>query len=460
MKMLNKKTALKYTAEIAAAVILSAVVHYFSLGASILFTAECFVLFIFFEHLIFNQKDRFGPLSFFLLSLFLGAIDIIFAVLKVRSVGTSYNIQVYEKSLFLMILWLVFFCTAYGLWMKFSDKKSRKGQKIKKTDSFFSQIKKVNVNTILIVGLLAQAFVFYKILTTIIAVGGFSEAINNFAIFKFNDQNYLLVFIYLLSFVPPALFEKGYKKTALVALILNFAVIALTGRRGIAITTVIISMLVYIHYRIKPISNKVIAMVLVPVVAFILLIGSFRGQNVSLNSKNGFLLDTAAKVTNTVQYGDNVPDMVDKVDSGVVDFQGGKYVLNGIIGIIPRALWPEKPEIDHSSISSQLVYQRSISYGRPIGAFGFAYLCFGYIGVIISGLICGLTTAVFYSWAIKRKQTVFSVLIYAIAIQFFMSITNPESQTKVLFIFASMFITKIIDNFVAKRVIRSSKDVD
>lgn len=453
-KAKSRKLLVEYVIVGVVSLILSGIIFILSGGRSIFFAVECFALLAFFLKIALCQKDRFDPMSFFLLSLFLGFVDIVFAVLRVRAVGRLYDIGVYEKSLFLMILWLAFFCLTYELWMKL---KSSKGHKKKETKSFLSSIKKVNINLVLVVGLVAQIFVFYKVITTIIAVGGFSEAINNFAIFKFNDQNYLLVFIYLLSFVPPALYEKGYKKTALLALILNFAIITLTGRRGIAITTVVISALVYVHYRVKPITNKVIALILLPIIAFILIVGSFRGQNVSLNSRNGVVLDTIAKVTNTVQYGDNVPDMIDKVDSGAVDFQGGKYIFNGIIGVIPRAIWSEKPEVDHSSISSQLVYNGQYSYGRPVGAFGFSYLCFGYIGVIVSGLICGLLTALFYCWAVKREQTVFSVLIYAIAIQFIMAITNPESQTKVIFIFAVMVITKVLDILLAKKI-RKGKD--
>ena len=106
-------------------------------------------------------------MSFFLLSLFLGFVDIVFAVLRVRAVGRLYDIGVYEKSLFLMILWLAFFCLTYELWMKL---KSSKGHKKKETKSFLSSIKKVNINSVLVVGLVAQIFVFYKVITTIIAL--------------------------------------------------------------------------------------------------------------------------------------------------------------------------------------------------------------------------------------------------------------------------------------------------
>ena len=448
----NKKLILKYIMTGVLSIAVAITVFIASGSQSIVFALECFVLTAFFLKIALCQKDRLDPMSFFLIGLFLGFIDIIFAVLRVRAVGTLYDIGVYEKSLLLMIIWLAFFCLAYNLWMRFANKKKEKKEgKNRESESLLSSIKNVNVNTVLVIGLIAQVFVFYKVITTIIAVGGFSEAINNFAVFKFNDQNYLLVFIYLLAFVPLALYEKKYKKTALLALILNFVVIALTGRRGIAITTVIISTLVYIHYRIKPITNKMIVIILIPIIAFILIIGSFRGQNVSLNRRNGIVLDTAAKVTNTVQYGDNVPDMVYRLDSGDLEFQGGKYMFNGVVGIIPRAIWQEKPEVDHSSISSQLVYKGRYSYGRPVGAFGFSYLCFGYVGVVASGLICGLLTAIFYFWTIKNRQTLFSVLIYAITIQFVMSITNPGSQTKVIFIFAVMLVAKVLDTLALRK---------
>ena len=97
------------------------------------------------------------------------------------------------------------------------------------------------------------------------------------------------------------------------------------------------------------------------------------------------------------------------------------------------------------------MYKGRYSYGRPVGAFGFSYLCFGYVGVVASGLICGLLTAIFYFWTIKNRQTLFSVLIYAITIQFVMSITNPESQTKVIFIFAVMLVAKVLDTLALRK---------
>lgn len=407
---------------------------------SAFFLIEASLLMGFFAYIIFDSKDRFNPFSFFLLSLFLGFLDIVLVVMDIRIVNIKYDIDIYEKSLFFIIIWLVSFCIGYIFKIK-REKKIR----LKKIRFLNDVINMVNMDMMLIIGVLFQFFISYKIFSTIVAVGGISTAMNNFAVFRYNNQGYLATILPLISIVTIVLLEKKRKATSIMSMIYNFVLVTLTGRRGLAINTVIIPFLIYYNYRIKKITNKEVSIVCIPIIIFILLIGSIRNQTVKLSENNTSILNIIASVTNTIQYGQNVPDLINKMDNGGLEFQGTKNLLNGITGLIPRSIWANKPESDHSLITSRLVYYDKITYGKPVGAFGFAYLNMGYIGIILSGIICGKITNCFYTWVVNNKSGM-SILLYSILIQSVIIITNPESQLKIITLFGVITVLCIIAN--------------
>lgn len=410
---------------------------------SILFLIEASLLMGFFAYIVFDTKDRFNPFSFFLLSLFLGFLDIVLVVMDIRIVTVKYDMDIYEKSLLFIIVWLISFCIGYVFKVK-REKKIR----IREIKFLSDAINMVNMDMMLIIGVLFQFFISYKIFSTIIAVGGISTAMNDFAVFRYNNQGYLATILPLTSIVTIVLLEKKGKMTSFMSMIYNFILVTLTGRRGLAINTVIIPLLIYYNYRKKKITNKEVIIVCIPIIIFILLIGSIRNQTVKLSDNNAGILNVIARVTNTIQYGQNVPDLINKMDNGGLEFQGLRNLFNGITGLIPRSIWANKPESDHSLITSRLVYYEDITYGKPVGAFGFAYLNLGYIGIVLSGLICGKITNYFYSWVIENKSGM-AILLYSILIQSVIIITNPESQLKIITLFGVITVLCIIAN--AKR---------
>lgn len=435
---IKKDSIIKITISIILAFVLASIFFLKAKNATIVFFVEVFILLVFFNVIIFDAKDRFNPFSFFLLTLFLGVMDIIFVVDNIRIVVNKYDISIYEKSLFIIILWLFGFLLGY--FIKFY-KKNKMSLKISKTVNRY--IEKADINKLLLIGLAIQSLLILVIIKTIVEVGGIKMAINDFSVFRYKNQGYLASILPLISIVTIAFLERKNKKLAIISMIINFALITLTGRRGIAINTVIIPVLVFYNYRVKKINNKTIFIIGIPIIAFILIIGNLRNQNVSLNNKNSSILNIAASITNTIQYGQNIPDLLYSIETKKVEFQGGKYLLNGVLGMIPRAVWNNKPEIDHSLITSKLVYYSDISYGKPVGAFGFAYLCFGYIGVIISGIITGKATSMLYNWLKNNKNTIV-ILIYAITVQSVLVITNPEAQVKIITLTITLIILSIL----------------
>lgn len=405
---------------------------------SYVFCLEAFVLFVFFINIIINVKDRFFPISFLLVSVFLGFLDLIFVVCDLRIVTDKYSIQIYEKSLLLFIVWIFFFMIAYLYKEKKNDKMTFRG-----TEIINNIISSININHVIVLSLIIQFFIAFKIINTVRIVGGINNAMNDFAVFKYDNQGYLITMFPLLSLISISLYEKKCKKLSFCSMIINFFLITITGRRGLAINTVVIPFLVYYNYKVKKIQNKTILLILIPIITFIMFVGEIRNQQINYGSSNS-LTKTLTYVTNTIQYGQNIPDMIYKMDNGIVNFQHRKYIFNGILGMVPRAIWHDKPETDNSHITSMVIYNSDITYGKPVGAFGFAYFCYGYLGVIVSGLICGYFSCLVYKWMLKTGGT-FPILIYSILIQSFLYITNPDSQTKII----TLFFVFIIISFFA-----------
>lgn len=441
----KKNSIIGVTLSICLSLIISIIVYSTNTKITFIFCLETFILLAFFSIIAFCSKDRFNPFSFFLLSLFLGVLDIIFVVCDVRIVEYKYDIGIYEKSLWLIILWLLGFLIGY--FIKISKKNKKSFKTLRVIDNY---MKDANVNILLLLGLLIQIFIILIVCKTIIEVGGINAAINNFSVFRYNNQGYLATILPLIAIVTIAFWEKGNKKLAIISMVINFILTTLTGRRGITINTVIIPVLVFYNYRIGKITNKQIIALGVPIVIFILFLGSMRNQQVTLGKTNNNVLNVVASITNTIQYGQNVPDLLYSMKIGKVDFQGGKYLLNGILGMIPRSIWNEKPESDHSLITSRLVYYEDITYGKPVGAFGFSYLCFGYIGVIFSGIITGKVTSIIYNWIRKNKSAI-TILIYSITIQNFIAITNPEAQVKIITLMFVLIVLGILSNLNQKK---------
>lgn len=426
--------------------IICIIMVFFKRNISFVFFLETFILMDFFINVLINVDDRFFPISFLLLSVYIGFLDLIFVVCDIRIINNKYPMEIYEKSSLLFIIWIITFVIAYLI--KYKKKEKATFHEIKIVDNIINTI---NINYLLIIAIIIQAFIGFKTISTVHAVGGINNAMNNFAVFRYNNQGYLTTLFPLLSLVSISLYEKKLKKLSFLSMVINFILITVTGRRGVAINTVIIPFLVYYNYKVKKIENKTIFLIIIPIIIFIMIVGGIRKQQVNYGSSNS-ITKAITYLTNTIQYGQNIPDMIYKMDYGIVQYQHSKYLFNGILGMIPRFLWSNKPEIDNSHITSMIIYDSDITYGKPVGAFGYAYFCYGYIGVALSGMICGYFSCMIYKWML-RKKNVLPILIYSILIQSFLYITNPDSQTKIITLFLIFILVSIITSIKNGKII-------
>jgi oligosaccharide repeat unit polymerase len=70
--------------------------------------------------------------------------------------------------------------------------------------------------------------------------------------------------------------------------------------------------------------------------------------------------------------------------------RNGVDFLNGVVGVVPRSIWPGKPRNIAPGSWFREQYQPKVVNGWPMGAPALWYLDFGWLGVPIGGLLSGL----------------------------------------------------------------------
>ena len=406
---------------------------------SYIFSIEMFLLLLYFIFIIYFTKDLFSPFTFFFVNIFLGIVDIFFVATKYRSVVQYYPLGIYEKSLFLILIWLFMFYVGFNL--KYKNKTYTDNKTSKITDE-----KKHHFNySLIIASSFILLFLILKVFSTIKNIGKLSMDIA-----FFDGQGFLVAMFPICGFIPICFMEEKNKKLTIISAILVFLVIAMSGRRLVAITTTIFPILTYYNYKIKKIKVKNLYILAIPIIFFVFLIGNIRMQKSIVYNENP-ILNTAITLGKYIQYGENLPDLIYSVDNKKVMNQGFKYTFRGVSGLIPRGIWKDKPEIDYSSITSKLVYGYDRGYGQPVGQFGWAYLCFGYLGVILSGLITGVISNKVYGWMRKRNDA-FSIGLYSLLIMQIINIFTPESQLKILLFIIFIFFVKIFNSIRRRKV--------
>lgn len=82
---------------------------------------------------------------------------------------------------------------------------------------------------------------------------------------------------------------------------------------------------------------------------------------------------------------------VDRLDSGLVEFAHGSTLVDIAIGLIPRALWPDKPQVGGGGNVVEHYTGINFAEGTSVGAGQVLefYINFGTVGVIVGFLIYG-----------------------------------------------------------------------
>ncbi|HUP90125.1 MAG TPA: hypothetical protein VM100_12260 [Longimicrobiales bacterium] len=95
---------------------------------------------------------------------------------------------------------------------------------------------------------------------------------------------------------------------------------------------------------------------------------------------------------------------VKNLQDETVDYAYGKTVVDGVLSLIPRAIWPQKPQTAGSGTVvtdyTGIKFARGTSVG--VGQVMEFYINFGTLGVIIGFLLVGAVVTILDTWAAQR----------------------------------------------------------
>lgn len=395
-------------------------------GASSLICLLASANMAFFLFIVVVEKDYMAPPFFLFLNIFLGVLDIILVATGGREVASKYDSEIYAETLLISFAWLFCFYVGYKLANPKLDKVRQGGDSV---DFLFTPL--------VVFLLLLFAYSLISAIRNSMSLGGLIEGMLGGGA-AFEDQGYLMTMLSLCGMLPVIALSKEKIGLGLLCAIVIFAGIALTGRRSLAIFTAIVPVVIFWHYRVRPIQTRHILTLGFLILIFVLSIGAIR-TSVEANATNDSGL---AVLTKYIGYGRNTPDLVNAIESGSIQFQGFKYSFRGIEYFIPRSVWPDKPLVHSSDITSNILYFQG-DVGRPTGPFGWAYFCFGPVGVCLCAAITGAVCKYFYCYC-TTKRDVFSLSLYALLIMSMLDIFTPEAQMKIILFGIFTLIVKLL----------------
>lgn len=76
------------------------------------------------------------------------------------------------------------------------------------------------------------------------------------------------------------------------------------------------------------------------------------------------------------------------------DHYGSELFINGTGGIVPRAVWTDKPDNIAPGAAFRQLYEPEIKNGWPVGAVGEWWLSYGWLGIMAGALVSGAAYAI------------------------------------------------------------------
>lgn len=133
--------------------------------------------------------------------------------------------------------------------------------------------------------------------------------------------------------------------------------------------------------------------------------------------------------------------------------RGGEDFLNGLVGWIPRQLWPDKPDTFFIGGWFRRIYQPEKTNGWPITVVGSWLVNYGLVGVVLGGLVSGVVSmAVDLRYARTIHTNAFSAVMPAALGLFFLGggYDTGAPQTYVLLVIPLFIFVAIMGLVVAR----------
>ncbi|SER70872.1 O-antigen polymerase [Psychrobacillus sp. OK032] len=404
---------------------------------------------------LFLVRDIFHPFIILSISMLLAVIDFLNKDLSGNTnskvltwvSGSDVNyLSIY--SLVVIICWYIF--VYYGFLMASKIKK--------KQDTNFSFPK---VNSPIRVSIILGIAVVLGFLYSMSLLGGISGMINamTHTTVAYSGLGYLRNIVGIGIFVAFLLLYGGYKKCAILFLIATSIMLTFFGGRANVILGTILPFLMVYHYRVEKIRIWKLSLLAAIGLIFVEVIGVMRKMSESTISFGGIweLIVNAAQATGRSEI---VPALIGSILNGNIEYQLGKPFINIIFAPIPRTLWDGKPEIIDDTVLIAYELNGVSSYGMPAGPYGWAFFNFGWIGVIVMGLLTGYIIQKLYIKLVlerKTKDDFISVMFYSLIIQSVFNIFSTSPQAEIIWIVGIFLMIYFLDFLFALTSSKSRK---
>ena len=215
-------------------------------------------------------------------------------------------------------------------------------------------------------------------------------------------------------------------------LVTNLAINVVTGNRGLLMYIAVV-LVVFIHWRIRPMSLKLLAPVAIAGFIALNVMGSLRSSD--YDSLDDFVTKTstsAESVTTDADGGlfytltigefvvpfETLPQLVAKVGVTEWPWLGLSFVRSPVY-LIPSFLFPDRPD------SLAIWYMNNfyggsggLNEGRQFFFLSEGYLNFGPLGVFLVAAAWGVVWGALHRWMKRGRQRFGTVLVYALVAGF------------------------------------------
>ena len=139
-----------------------------------------------------------------------------------------------------------------------------------------------------------------------------------------------------------------------------------------------------------------------PTLGEISLVVNQLGSALMTNRENWFL-NTLTYVSNRAASFDTVVLIVNIVPS-MIKYQQGDTLMSAFYGLIPRLLWPNKPELNLGGYVTLVIFGSKSMGNTPLTDIGEFYLNFGFYGVLAGMFILGFLFRSVYWYCLKEPN--------------------------------------------------------
>jgi oligosaccharide repeat unit polymerase len=330
----------------------------------------------------------------------------LFYLLNIEQLASTRLINDYSGPLLLQGLIAVVFLL--GVMIGYVSLFSPKGLGI-----IFPHISDQQIRSVMFVGIFllsCSSFVFAFI--AIFLGGGIIQAIELVRFEElYNDYDFLRQFIRMGSFLSIAYLldslirkksgQKISKKSIRIAsifLMINFFAALITGGKTYLIYPFFTLMIGYALYFSKsPLRTIIVSFF---ILAFLLI--TLQYSRIVFVTEREFNLEGQLMIGTGLGYIDTNLIYLDLMADNI---ELGEDFYNGLVGVVPRFLWPGKPE----NITAGGRFRRTVDVGSnsgwPVLGFNLWYSNFGWIGVILGGIFTGFVLrALAYRYNDYRKN--------------------------------------------------------